>query len=500
MYHPFRLSNVGCITAIECPNETDREKIASPRKHFMNICKKTSLVACLVIFLVTTSCSVSFAAPQESPPAAQAIQSPVAPARELPSNEPGSAAGKDQKPAMQSMEKGSSQKALDWAQWRGPNRTGVLPKQDWPDTLLGKLERKWSIEMGPSYSGPLVVGDHVYSTETVDKKWEVTRCFHRSDGKEVWSSRWEGAMTVPFFAKANGSWIRATPAFDDGRLYVVGIRDMLKCLDAKTGKELWTIDFAKQFNKNIPAFGAVTSPMIDGDFLYTQAASAFFKIKKESGEVVWTTLNSGDNMMSGGSFSSPVIAKINGQRQAIVATRTTLAGVELDKGDVIWEQPIKTYRGMNILTPIVSNNQVFISAYNGSTQMFQIEPGDSKMQPSEMWSNGAKAYMSTPVVVDDHAYMFLQNQRFSCVNLKSGEETYRTSERFGKYASMIVSGKKILALDEDGTLMLLNANPEKFELIDKIKLSGDSWAHLAISGDEIIIRELNALTSYQWKK
>lgn len=447
---------------------------------------------------------MAVASPMQAAPAEQEKKSPEAPAKESPSNEPGSASANSGSGSKVTDEKksssSSSKSALDWAQWRGPNRTGVLPKQDWPDSLNGNLKRTWSIEMGPSYSGPLVVGDHVFTTETVDKKMEVTRCFRRSDGKEVWSSQWEGAMRVPPFASANGSWIRATPAYNDGRLYVVGIRDMLKCLDAKTGEEIWKIDFVEQFKTNVPAFGAVTSPMVDGDYLYTQAASAFFKINKKTGEVVWKTLSSSDNMMSGGSFSSPVIAEINGVRQAVVATRSKLAGVKLDNGDVIWEQPIKTFRGMNILTPIVNDNQVFISAYSGSTQMFAIKAAASKMNSSESWSNGAKAYMSTPVVINGHAYMFLQNQRLACVDLKTGKETFRTSERFGKYASMIASGDKIVALDEDGTLMLLKANPEKFELIDKIKVSGDSWAHLAISGDEVIIRELRALTSYKWKK
>ena len=102
--------------------------------------------------------------------------------------------------------------------------------------------------MGPSYSGPLVVGDHVYSTETVNKQNEVVRCFKRSDGTEVWKTEWQGAMQVPFFANANGSWIRATPTYDSGKIYVVGILDVLKCLDAKTGDEVWSIDFVKRFN------------------------------------------------------------------------------------------------------------------------------------------------------------------------------------------------------------------------------------------------------------
>lgn len=479
----------------------------------MKSCSKFAFASASALALVFAFSSGPnlFAQPAQQPAeAAQQKQAPEAPAKELQSNEPGTTTAKSGLEKLVEEERRNpkpkgkvfqrSEGALDWAQWRGPQRTGILPKQDWPDKLDGKLERMWSIKMGPSYSGPLVVGDFVYSTETVDKKWEVIRCCRRSDGTRIWRSTWEGAIKVPMFARANGSWIRATPIHDNGRIYVVGIRDMIKCLDAKSGRELWKVNFVKRFETNVPAFGAVTSPMIDGDFLYTQAASAFFKINKKSGDIIWKTLRSDDNMMSGGSFSSPVIAEINGVRQAVVATRTKLAGVDLETGDVLWEQPIKTFRGMNILTPIVVGNQILISAYSGSTQMFQIDKAESGMASTEVWSNGTKAYMSTPVVIDGHAYMFLQNQRLACIDLKTGKETFRTSQRFGKYASMIGSGDKILALDEDGTLMLIKANPETFELIDKTKVCEDSWAHLAISGDEIVIRELEAITSYKWSK
>ena len=47
----------------------------------------------------------------------------------------------------------------------------------------------------------------------------------RRTGKERWRAEWKGAMTVPFFAAANGSWIRATPAYDGDSLYVARLRN-----------------------------------------------------------------------------------------------------------------------------------------------------------------------------------------------------------------------------------------------------------------------------------
>ena len=91
----------------------------------------------------------------------------------------------------------------------------------WPGSLdESSLVKKWSIPMGPSYSGPIIVGDSVFVTETKDKKYEIVHALDRETGKKQWSTKWEGAIKVPFFARANGDWIRSTPAYDNGRLYV----------------------------------------------------------------------------------------------------------------------------------------------------------------------------------------------------------------------------------------------------------------------------------------
>ena len=107
--------------------------------------------------------------------------------------------------------------------------------------------------------------------------------------------------------------------------------------------------------------------------------------------------------------------------------------------------------------------------------------------------------MSSPVIVDDHAYVHLRNQRFSCFDLKTGEEKWR-SETYGKYASLIAAGDKILALDERGDLLLIKANPEQFELVDKRKVADDSWAHVALTLDGVVVRDLKKVTFFKWVK
>ena len=132
--------------------------------------------------------------------------------------------------------------ANDWPQWRGPTRDGHAPGDSWPDTLGEEnLKLAWRVETGPSYSGPIVVGDRVFTTETRNSEIEVVTALDRHSSEKLWSVDWAGAMTVPFFAASNGSWIRATPASDGQTLFVAGIRDVLVAVDIASGDERWRI-------------------------------------------------------------------------------------------------------------------------------------------------------------------------------------------------------------------------------------------------------------------
>ena len=389
-----------------------------------------------------------------------------------------------------------------WPQWRGPNRDGGSPGAPWPATFSAtNFNQVWKVEkLGPSYSGPIVTEDRVFTTETVDKKTEVVRCLDRKTGKELWKQEWDGAMKMPFFAARNGDWIRSTPAYDGESLFVGGIRDVLVCLDAKTGKEKWKVDFVEKIKSPLPAFGFVCSPLVDDTGVYVQAGAALVKLNKKTGETIWRTLEEKDAMM-GSAFASPTFGKLAGKDQLLVQTRTKLAGVDKEKGTLIWEKEIPSFRGMNILTPVQVGEGVFTSTYGGNTRLLNVlgEAGKA-INTSDAWSFKYEGNMTTPVIVDGHAYLLGKDRRFVCVNLKDGKEAWRTEERFGEYWNLVARGDKLLALDNRGKLFLIKANPQKFELLDQREVSkAETWAHLAVVGDEIFIRDLEGITAYQWK-
>ncbi|MEO0446244.1 MAG: PQQ-binding-like beta-propeller repeat protein, partial [Verrucomicrobiota bacterium] len=250
----------------------------------------------------------------------------------------------------------------------------------------------------------------------------------------------------------------------------------------------------------LPTFGFASSPLLDGDSLYVQAGCAVTKLDANSGETVWRALENRQAMF-GSAFSSPVIATLHGTRQLIAQTRSSLGGIDLETGEVLWSTPVKAFRGMNILTPEVIGNRVFTATYGGGSTMFDVEKEGDGFRVSSRWNDEKlEGYMASPIVIDDHIYLLGRDQHFHCIRADDGTVMWRSDEKFGQYWSMVANGTQLLALDQKGELLLMEASPKAFEMVSRKKLSKQAtWAHVGVSDDLILIRPLNGMAVYRWE-
>ncbi|MEZ6124490.1 MAG: PQQ-binding-like beta-propeller repeat protein [Planctomycetaceae bacterium] len=384
-----------------------------------------------------------------------------------------------------------------WPQWRGPNRDCLISQREWPAEFTGQLTEEFRVPLGDGYSGPIVSEERLFVTESTDGK-EIVRALDRNTGGEVWKKEWTAKMSVPFFAAANGSWIRSTPVLARDRLIVASMEDVLVCLSVEDGSELWRFDFRKQFETENQSFGFVCSPVVWNDFVYVQVAAGLVKLSVVNGEMIWRALSETGGMM-GGAFSSPVIAEIHGREQLIVLTRAKMCGVSPETGDELWSVDVPAFRGMNILTPVVVGHRIFTSSYGGGSFLFEIkEEDDGGYMVQKVWENKVEAYMSSPVVVDGKIYLHLRNQRMTCLDLETGETVW-TSTPFGKYWSMVVNGRQALVLDERGDVLHLELTPDEFRKLSSRHISeSPTWGHIAAADRQVFIREQNAVVAYRW--
>ena len=380
-----------------------------------------------------------------------------------------------------------------WNQWRGPNRDGV-----WPGELpksLSALELVWEKPLQPSYSGPVTDGKLVYTTETVDESFERMTAYDLKTGDVKWTAKWDGAITVPPYAMANGSWIKSTPALAEDSLVVLGMRDEVVCLEPATGEIRWQADLAERFDARRPPFGGVCSPLIDDGAVYVMAGGATVKLSLADGSTIWKTL--ADEGEDDDALSSPVIETIAGERQLVVQTRTRLCGVDLKDGSLLWSQRIEAYRNMNVLTPTVFGDRVFTAAQRGQSQCFEVTREDGGWSCKEVWNQKTQAYMSSPVADGETIFMHSSSERLTALDAATGEILW-TGRPMGKYQSLIRNDEVILVLNCEGELVAVEPNRDELTIVDKRKVADDSWAYLGVFDGGLLVRDLNALKVYRY--
>lgn len=71
-------------------------------------------------------------------------------------------------------------RAEDWPQWRGPDRTGHVPKgASIPSTLPTQPKTVWKLEIGAGLASPVVAAGVVFYFDNQEKKETLHAIFSR---------------------------------------------------------------------------------------------------------------------------------------------------------------------------------------------------------------------------------------------------------------------------------------------------------------------------------
>src|SRR5215468_6955084 len=151
--------------------------------------------------------------------------------------------------------------AQDWAQWRGPNRDGVVKGFVAPAKWPEKLKLIWKTEVGSGYSSPVVSKDRAWIHARKGDE-EVVSCLDLNTGKILWSKSYQVAFTKNQYAREMGKGPHSTPVLYDGKLYTLGVTAILSCFDAATGELKWRKEFGAPDTSKMFC-GTAFSPVVD---------------------------------------------------------------------------------------------------------------------------------------------------------------------------------------------------------------------------------------------
>ncbi len=382
-----------------------------------------------------------------------------------------------------------------WPQWRGPKRDGVAPGATLPSTLPATLKLVWKKEVGEGYSGPAVAGDKVVLFSRQGEN-EVVRCLSAADGTELWKGEYAAPYKPASVAAKHGKGPFATPTIAGGKAFTFGISGTLRAQDLTEGKKLWQV--ASQV---YPSWGASNSPLIEDGLCIlgvgAKGIAGLTAFDVETGKPVWE--QTGD----GAAYSSPIAADLAGQRQIIALMEHHLLAVEPKGGKLLWQVRLVVQYEQNIFTPVVHKDLVIVAGWGQPIRACRIAQEGGKFTATEAWRNEREAFfMSTPVLAGGHLYGLADRGRGTlvCLNADDGQTKWSGAAGLGEYASIVAAGDKLLVLTTNGTLLLVAASPAEYRELGKASLGqGAYWAHLALAGGRLYARDKTSAACFELK-
>ena len=247
----------------------------------------------------------------------------------------------------------------DWPQFQGPNRDGV-------STETVKLADAWceggpkvawkNPRMGRGYAGAVIQDRKVYVLDRVDGPdrpvvglKDVLRCIDLETGKEEWTYSYE--CPGNYAGNYNGS--RNLPAVDDQYVFILGPFGHLTCVSKETHEAVWQKNIVAEYGATVTDWGLCQSPTMYQDTVVVAPMSdkaGAVAIEKATGKEVWKSEKLGKGVLY--SWTSPLVATVDGQDMVVVLScrnDPNLAGIDAANGKVLWN-----YRGWKCPNPIAS--------------------------------------------------------------------------------------------------------------------------------------------------
>ena len=373
----------------------------------------------------------------------------------------------------------------DWPNFRGPNHNGISSEP----LLLGqapKVKHLWGENIGVGCSSVAVVGGRVYTMSNTGKKGDekthedVVYCLNANTGKEIWSYRYRCGLN--FKSNTPGGPF-ATPSVDGDRVYTFSRKGDVFCLDAMTGAFVWHRDVKEELGIKPPFQGGFAgSPLVMGEKVFLNAGGAGLALDKYTGKVIW------ESVKEDAAQATPVPFQMGSRQCVAIFSGYGIVGVDSADGTRLWGFPWDTKYKTNVADPVIADDKVFISTwYNMGCVLLDIAADEPKV----VWQNkDMENHYSSCVLWKGYLYGF-DVAILKCMDFRRGQVKWVLEGGFGRGSLMLADGK-LIVLTEKGTLLIGDASPKEFRPVLEAKvITGKCFTGPVFSGGKIYVRNLS---------
>jgi outer membrane protein assembly factor BamB len=385
--------------------------------------------------------------------------------------------------------------AGNWSQFRGDEGTGVGASLQVP-TRWSADQILWTVDVpGVGHSSPVIWGKRLFLTSANESG--TTRyliCLDADTGKTIWTRQ----LTFSRSHKhPKNSWASSTPALDGERIYFAfadSDRQILAAYDFD-GNAVW--------EKNLGSFASQhaqgTSPIVFEDMVILandqDGPSSIIACDKHTGHTVWSSPRKSGPQAT--SYATPFIYRPKeGPPQLICSS--SLSGVSaLDPhtGQTLWTT--KSMPQRTVGSPVLAGGLLFqcCGAAGQGTLMVAVDPtgrGDVSKTHIRYTRTRLLPYVPTPIACDDNLFLWSDHGVVCCIDPATGKDVW-TKRVGGDFSSSpICAGHVLINLDEAGNVVVLAASRE-FQLLGTIPLGDPSHATPAAANGRVYFRTFHHL-------
>ena len=368
--------------------------------------------------------------------------------------------------------------AADWAEWRGSKADGIAAAETkWSSSAVSQKKVLWKKNVGKGWSAVAVKAGRLYTMGNVGNE-DIIVCLDAKSGKEIWNYKYAckaGSFPGP----------RSTPVVDGNNVYTFSRKGDALCLDAKEGKKVWEANLIQSYGAKDLKWGLSGSPLVEGNAVIFNACQYGVALNKKTGKKLWASPGG----VSG--YATPVAFNVGKKRCVAIFGEKAIFTVDARTGRKVSSFAWETKYNVNAADPIVSKDQMFISSgYGRGCALLKMKSG----KLSKVWENKALCnHFSTSILIDGHLYGCNGNTgkgNLTCVDMKSGREKW--SHKSG-FSSLVAAGGKLIVINEKSELFVCEAKSSGYKELAKTKLGlkGKCWTMPVISGSLIYCRSGN---------
>ncbi|MFZ4394713.1 MAG: PQQ-binding-like beta-propeller repeat protein [Kiritimatiellia bacterium] len=373
---------------------------------------------------------------------------------------------------------------LPWSCFRGP-RYGVSLWTNLPVAWDGKRGDgvRWKVALNkPGVSSPVLWGGKLFLT-VADEQARAVVAYDAHTGKELWRQVVADGGTGEDLPKTTDDTGlgASTPACDENGVYAVfGTGDLVAF--THDGKRMWQVYLRRPNN----SYGHASSLWVQESKVYVQYDQAdggrMLAIDARSGSTVWEQPRIKEPV-----WCSPmVVASVDGKPLLLALGRDTVDAYDAAAGNACWS--VEGVSGEVSPSPAYWSGRVLVA--NAGARMVCYE---LTAKPVKKWEyKDELPDVASPVAAGGLVFLASSSGPLVCLDATEGRELWKHEYATGFYASPIVAGNRVYALDRDGVMRIV-ALERTFREIASCPLGEAADATPAFADGRIYIRSKHTL-------